>query len=130
MRRILEVTPLEGYAPEIAAWLWAMEATRQKTKRLVSGLSQDVLDWAGPGGTENSIGTLLYHLAIVEIGWLHNEILEQWELFPEDDFPFEPFTQARITPVVGVSAADHLARLDRCRAIFLKRDLPQLIGPG
>ena len=127
MRRVLEVSPPEGYAPEVAPWLWAMEAIRRRTRTHVRGLAQDVLDWTGPGGTENSIGTLLYHIAVVEMGWLHNEILDRWDLFPEDDFPFEPFTEDRITPVVGVSAADHVARLDRSRAVFLERMAPMTV---
>lgn len=127
MRKILEVRPPAGYAPEVAGWLWAMEAARERTKRHMSGLGQDVVDWAGPDGTENSIGTLLYHVAIVEMGWLHNEILDQWELFPADDFPFEPFTEHQMTPVVGVSALDHVARLDRSRAIFLERMKPMTV---
>lgn len=135
--RILEVRPLEGYPPEIAVWLWAMAETRKKTKAYVADTSQEVLDWAGPSGDENSIGTLLYHLAIVEMGWLHNEVLDQWGLFPANDFPFEPFTEHRITPVVGVSAPDHVARLDKSRAIFLERmksmtvqDWSRLRGPA
>lgn len=121
MREILAAKPLEGYPSEIGVWLWAMEATREKTKAYIDGIGQDVIDWAGSEGNENSIGTLLYHLAIVEMGWLHFDTLEQPERFPKDEFPFEPFTESRITPVMGISLDDHLARLDRSRAIFLER---------
>lgn len=127
MRTILDVRPPAGYTPEVAAWLWAMDAARERTKLHVSGLSQDIVDWAEPDGTGNSIGTLLYHIAIVEMGWLHNEILDQWELFPADEFPFEPFTGHQITPVVGVSALDHVARLDKSRAIFSERMKPMTV---
>ena len=120
MREILETKPLEGYPSEIAVWLWAMEEVRKKTK-YVDGVSQDILDWAGPEGDENSMGTLLYHIAAVEMGWLHFDILERADLYPEGDFPFEPFTGGRLTPVVGVSLNDHLARLDKSRALFLER---------
>ncbi len=121
MRETLAVKPLEGYPPEIGVWLWAMEETRKKTKAYVEGIDQNIVDWAGPEGNENSIGTLLYHLASVEMGWLHFDTLEQPERFPEKDFPFEPFTGGRITPVTGVSLDDHLARLNKSRAIFLER---------
>ena len=121
MRETLAVKPPEGYPPEIGVWLWAMAETRKKTKVYVEGIDQNIVDWAGPEGNENSIGTLLYHLANVEMGWLHFDTLEQPERFPEEDFPFEPFTEGRITPVLGISLDDHLARLDRSRAIFLER---------
>lgn len=117
MKEIYEVKPLEGYPPEIAVWLWAMEETREKTKAYVNGISQETVDWAGPEGNENSIGTLLYHLAAVEMGWLYGDILEQ--PFPEEDFPFPMTTKGRLAPVMGVPLEDHLARLDRCRDIFL-----------
>ena len=121
MREILAAKPLEGYPPEIDVWLWAMEAAREKTKTYVGVIDQSVVDWAGPEGHENSIGTLLYHIAAVEMGWLYFNMLEQPERFPEEDFPFEPFSEGRITPVMGVSLDDHLARLGRSRAIFLER---------
>lgn len=121
MRETLVVKPPEGYSPEVAVWLWAMEEVRKKTKVYVAGISQDIVDWVGQEGRENSIGTLLYHIAAIEMGWLHFDILEQAELYPKDEFPFDPFTEDRITPVVGLSLEEHTARLDRSRAIFFER---------
>ena len=121
MRDILKTEPLEGYPPEIAVWLWTMEEVRTKTKAYVDGIGQEVIDWAGPRGNENSIGTLLYHIAAVEMGWLHFDILERADLYPENELPLEPFSKGRLTPVVGVSLEDHVARLDRCRDLFLER---------
>jgi len=121
MRDILETKPLAGYPSEIAVWLWAMEEVRTKTKAYVGGISQEVIDWAGPEANENSIGTLLYHIAAVEMGWLHFDVLERADLYPEDELPLDPFTEGRLTPVIGVSLEDHLARLDECRALFLGR---------
>ena len=120
MREILKTEPLEGYPPEIGIWLWALEEVRTKTKAYVEG-ANEVLDWAGPEGNENSVGTLLYHIAAVEMGWLHFDVLERADLYPESEFPFEPFAEGRLTPITGVSLEDHLARLDRTRAIFLER---------
>lgn len=125
MRRLLQVEPLAGFVPEIGVWLWAMEATRSRTLRHVHDLPQEVVDWTGPGGFENSIGSLLYHIAIVELGWLFGDTLLRPDLMPEDEFPFEPFTGGRITPVAGVPLSEHVARLNRTRATFLRhlRDL-------
>lgn len=126
MRRLLQVDPLAGYAPDIASWLWAMEATRARTKRHVRDLPQEVVDWSGPDGKDNSIGSLLYHIAGVELGWLFADTLLRPDLIPEEEFPYEAFTDGRITPVAGVPLSEHLARLDRTRASFLRhmRDLP------
>ena len=59
-----------GYVPEIGRWLWAMNEVRRRTLRLVDALDQRVLDWEGPDGRENAIGTLLYHIALVEMSWV------------------------------------------------------------
>lgn len=68
--RTLAVNAQAGYVPEIGRWLWAMNEVRRRTLRLVDALDQRVLDWEGPDGRENAIGTLLYHIALVEMSWL------------------------------------------------------------
>ena len=42
----------------IGGWLWAMRQARKRTLYLVEDLDEDILDWQGPDGRENSIGTL------------------------------------------------------------------------
>jgi hypothetical protein len=121
-KRLLQVQPLPGYETEIGPWLWAMQAVRRRTLRLVEGLEQRTLDWEGLDEHENAIGTLLYHIALVEMSWLYEDILLQPEL-PEalkPDFPF-PMEGAdgRQTPVLGVPLDVHLGRLARSK-VFLE----------
>lgn len=71
----LTVHPLEGYSPELGSALWMMEDTRSRTLRAVDGLSPDRID-AAPVGAGNSIGSLLYHLAVIEADWLYADILQ------------------------------------------------------
>lgn len=114
----LRIEPLPGYEPELGRWLWALEGVRRRTLGLVRGLDQRTLDWEGPDGGENAIGSLLYHIAFREMQWLFLGILRQ-------DFP--PWTRAdgrrrerrgQVTRVVGVPLEDHLACL-RCSRQFL-----------
>lgn len=123
MRRLLQAKALAGYPDEIGRWLWAMEAVRGKTLWMIEGLDQATLDWEGPDGQDNSIGSLLYHIALVEIGWLFTDMLQQ--SFPpevERESPFEMWTpEGRIGPVRNVALADHVGRLERIRSIFLER---------
>lgn len=72
----LLITPLAGYDPLIARWLWLLTDIRQRTLDVVSGISARTLDWR-PDEDANSIGTLLYHIVAVELDWLYVEILEQ-----------------------------------------------------
>jgi uncharacterized damage-inducible protein DinB len=122
MSEVLQVTALSGYPDEIGRWLWAMEELRRTTLQLVEGLDQATLDWEGPDGRDNAIGSLLYHIALVEMSWLHYDLLLQKEFPPEvkSDFPFEGWSaQSVLTRVPNVSLGDHLGRLERSRSIFL-----------
>lgn len=128
-RRILQGQSLPGYPPEIGTWLWAMEAVRQRTLRLVEGLDQRTLDWEGLDARENAIGSLLYHIALVEVGWLFGDILLQSDL-PASlkvDLPFKSRdAEGRLMPILGVPLDVHLGRLTRTRESFLKtfREIP------
>src|SRR5438093_13210679 len=87
-----EVLALEPAAddPEVGRWLSAMEDARRDTLREVEGLPDEAVDWRADGG-ENTIGTLLYHVALVEADWLLTDILgsDGAPLWPHDWLPFE-----------------------------------------
>jgi hypothetical protein len=121
MRRLLKVDPLDGYPTDIGRWLWALEDARRITRRAVEGLDVATLDWRGPDESENSIGSLLYHVAGVEMGWLFIDVHAQ--PFPpevEADLPFEAWTDGKLTHVGGLPLDEHLGRLDRTRGVFLE----------
>ena len=118
-RKVVEAPP--GYAPEIGRWLWALEDGRQLTKKALAGLDPRVVDWVPPDDA-NSIGTLLYHLALIEADWLSVEVLEQEEysaelatLLPDPDRD----ERGGLTRLRGVSLDAHLGRLDAIRARVL-----------
>ena len=102
--------------------LACLEAERERTREAVTGLSLDSLD-ADTDGSTNSIGSLLYHIAWIELDWLYAEILEReipesyGALFPVDIRDRE----GKLSVVVGVSAAEHLRRLATVRADLLEQ---------
>jgi uncharacterized damage-inducible protein DinB len=75
--------------PTIDGLLWMMQDSRQMTLDTIAGLDQATLDWEPEIGG-NSVGSLLYHIAGVEMDWLYTEVLEQEPpaeiiaLFPSD----------------------------------------------
>ncbi len=121
MVEVLHTATLAGYEPEIGRWLWAMEAVRRRTLDIVKDLDEQTLDWEGPDGCENAIGSLLYHVAIVEMSWLFLDILEQ-DLPPpvKTDFPHEMASKGRLTRVPHVPLAEHMGRLGRSRSILME----------
>ena len=106
--------------PEIGRWLWALQDSRKRTMEELENVSPDTIDWQPPNG-ENSIGTILYHIADIEADWLYAEVLEQ--TFPPEVaalFPGETRDdQGRLTQVKGFSLEQHLSRLDIVRGLLL-----------
>lgn len=118
----LTVTPHAAAHPEIGPWLWAMEETRRGLLDTVVSLGQDALDWRGPSGTDNSIGSLLFHVALVEMSWLYEDV--RLEEPPEDIGDLFPVNHRDadgvLSHVPGRSLDDHLHRLDVTRRRFLE----------
>jgi hypothetical protein len=55
--------------PELGRWLAAMEDARRDTLRELETVTPEMLDWRSDVPLD-SIGTLLYHIALVEAAWL------------------------------------------------------------
>lgn len=121
MTNELKIDPVSAADPEIGRWLWALEEVRKRTLRLISDLDERLLDWRGPDGAENSVGSLLYHIGLVEMSWLFYDLLQQ-EFPPEVEelFPTPMADDAgKVSQVVGVSLAEHQRKLARSREIAL-----------
>lgn len=116
-RRQLIVTPLPGYDSEIGRWMWALEDARQRTRDALASLKPEQVDRRS-NTTGHSIGTLLYHIAAIELDWLATDVMEgQWRHDPIwEDFPFDVRDDdGRLTFVSGLSPDNHWQRLDTVR---------------
>jgi uncharacterized damage-inducible protein DinB len=117
----LQVHPVDGFPPELGRALWMMSDTRDRTLRAVERLPVESIDEV-PAGGDNSIGSLLYHLAAIEADWLYADILQtdypEWlaEVFPADVRTDE----GQLTPVRNVALNEHLDRLFLVRRHFLE----------
>ena len=119
---LLSVEPLPGYEPTIGRWLWLLEDNRRETKEeALAGLAPAALDRTPPR-SENSIGTLLYHIALIELDWLYTEVLESQPvpealkpLFTLDDRDAD----GRLSQLQKETLEDHLHRLDLTRQYLL-----------
>jgi uncharacterized damage-inducible protein DinB len=113
--------PLEAKEPLIGRWLSYLENGRKRTQEVVEKLPANALDWQR-SHFQNSIGTLLYHIALIEADWLYVEILEQpYPDFLTAWFPFDVRDEGgRLTPVTGWELSRYLELLDNVRGEFIK----------
>lgn len=117
----LAVEVVEGCVPEIGRLLWLLEVARQRLWERLAGVTQEVLDFQL--SNENSIGTLLYHIAAIEMDWLYTEVLEGAAFPPEVDalMCFGVRDEVgRLMVVNGRSLQEHLHVLDRTRQYLLE----------
>ncbi len=114
------IVPVPASHPELGNLLWMLQDTRARTLAVVKGLDQDTLDWAGPG-VDNSIGSLLYHIALIEADYLYADILGvDYPAWLDEAFPWSDRDDAgHLSVVTGVPLENHLARLERVRDEFL-----------
>ena len=80
-RQRLILTPAPATAPEVSALLAELHEERARTLKTVGRIVD--LDAVNVG--RHSAGTLLYHVALIELDWLYADVLEK----SEDDFPAE-----------------------------------------
>jgi uncharacterized damage-inducible protein DinB len=120
MKKNLEIIPVDCREAEIGRWLGALEDCRRRTKRVIDGIRQDQLDWTDGG---NSIGTLLYHIAAIELDWVYTDVLGE-QPFPEelvDLYPVDVRDEAGIlNRVAGEDISIHSSRMDKTREHVLR----------
>jgi uncharacterized damage-inducible protein DinB len=122
-RRQLIIQPDIDIHPEIGRALWMLETTRQRLNDLLDIVNPNSLDWL-PDWSQHSIGTLLYHIALVETDWLYVEVLGHPydQPYPGDIaalFPYPMRTDNALTRVTGLGMDEHRRRLAAVRRALL-----------
>lgn len=124
-RERLTLEPIADDA-EVGRWLAALEDGRRNTLRELEGVTPEMVDWY-PAAPLNSIGSLLYHIALIEADWVVNEILELGDDVPELN-PLLPWPDreagGHLARVDGQPLAAHLDRLAGVRRFVLDRLRP------
>ncbi|MBM7846410.1 DinB family protein [Herpetosiphon giganteus] len=107
---------------EIGVWLWALEDARRRTNEEIAQLSEAMIDWQPPH-CDSTIGSVLYHVALIEADWLYDEVLGL-DAYPEPASSLLPHPhrtkQGLLTPVFGETIAHHSARLAKIRELLLE----------
>ncbi|MGW6383428.1 DinB family protein [Peribacillus butanolivorans] len=118
-RRSLLVSRLSEYEEEIGRWLWCLEDVRRTLLTELTGISQGILDTKMD--ERQTIGSLLYHIALVEADWLYEEVLvTEWDSEIRSLFPLECRSEeGSLTHIEGQSLEEHFYRLNKVREVFL-----------
>ncbi len=117
-RERLVLDPAGGDA-EIGRWLSAFEEVRHDTMQILREIPVEVVD-SEPGDGGDTVGTVLYHVALVEVDWVFSDVLDQQDRIPRDLFPFEDrIEDGQLMPVLGESTERHLDRLAQTRTLVL-----------
>ena len=115
-RRELILSSVTCDALEVGVWLGALTDGRARTLKALVGIRNDEMDWKCPL-SRNTIGTLLYHIAAIELDWLYSEILERE--FPGDFRTWFPHdvrdSEGNLAIISGDSAQRHEERLQYVR---------------
>jgi uncharacterized damage-inducible protein DinB len=120
VKRQLIIEPLPGCEPQIGRMLWMLEDARHRTLKVLDGIEQTAMDWQPPANG-NSIGTVLYHIAAIEMDWLAVEVMENtldkrvWDIFSVDVRD----AAGRLTVVTAISLDEHMKRFDAVRKVLL-----------
>ena len=109
--------------PEVGRWLAALEDGRRDTLRELQRVTPAMVDWY-PDAPLNSIGALLYHVALIEADWVVTEILELEEI-PAEIAGLLPWSDreadGHLWRADGETLGMHVARLDGIRRFVLDR---------
>lgn len=135
--RSRHLDPLPDYPPGVGRFVAMLTDTRTRLLSDLESLEVTHLDRI-PVGSPNSVGTLLYHIAAIELDWLYADLLERD--FPAAAFAWFPVDVreegGRLTPVVEPYQR-HLARLEWVRGLLLTElrelsdaDLDRTVNPG
>ena len=112
-----QVIPVPGCHPEIGRWLATLDDARERTMYSLRRVTDEDLTVSAPAG-RNSIGTLLYHVAITDLNWVFDNYLRQpypaevRSLFPAALLDAE----GDLTTMSGGTLEAHLERMRVARA--------------
>jgi uncharacterized damage-inducible protein DinB len=105
--------------PEIGRWLAALDEARRDTMAVLKDLPDDAVD-RDPGDGGDTVGTILYHVALIEADWVFSDVLDRESEIDHDLFPADDrMKDGHLSQIRDQSMAQHVDRLARTRAQVL-----------
>lgn len=117
-RDVLDVWPGSADA-EAGRWLSALDEIRHGTNNVLDQIDPAAID-ADLGDGGDTLGTVIYHIALVEIDWVYSDIAGREADIPRELLPWDDRVEdGKLTPVLGETLAQHRARLDAVRELIV-----------
>jgi len=116
--------PAPGFAPLVGRYVTMLADTRRRLERDLADLEPGELD-AHPPWAANTVGTLLYHIAAIELDWTYADLL--MADFPEEAatwFPVDVRNDAGGLSPIAEPYEHHIARLVWTRQRLLEAMVP------
>lgn len=113
MNRHFNVLPEVEFSEQVGRYVAMLEDVRRRVKQYVNGLTPEQLSWT-PNPRVESIGTVLLHIAAVEVSWIQEDICRKPMSEAEWGIAFP--IRLGISQVSGEPLAYYLEKLDRTRA--------------
>jgi len=117
----LIIDEIEGCEAEVGRAVWRLMDARQRTLTWLRDIQLSLVDWLPPDDRMNGIGTILYHIAAIEVSWLYEEILQK-DFSPEVEglFPVPVRDEnGKLSVIQNLTLERHLDRLQRTRDFLL-----------
>ncbi|MFO6495100.1 MULTISPECIES: DinB family protein [Bacillus] len=102
----------EQMAPVTGILFSAVNENIERLKSIVSGISQEELEYKGERGDQNSIAQLIYHLINVDIRWVYRLREEAFPRELEDRYGPMTDENGRLPDVKGVQLSALLEQYD------------------
>jgi uncharacterized damage-inducible protein DinB len=114
-RNVLDPWPM-AIDPEVGRWLSAFAEVRRGTDAILDEFDPADID-RDPGDGGDTLGSVLYHVASVEIGWMYVDILDRERDIDLERYPYASReADGRLAIVRGETLDQHRERLAEARA--------------
>jgi len=105
--------------PEVGRWLAALEEARRDTLQVLAEIPPRAID-REPDDHGDTLGTVLYHVALIEADWVFTDVLDREADIPDELFPYDDrLEDGTLTPISYDTFEQHLDRLARVRSMVL-----------
>ncbi|MFW9903423.1 MAG: DinB family protein [Candidatus Thorarchaeota archaeon] len=105
----------------LSTWLTQMNEIRERLLNIIEELDEEALDYTPSERKIETIGTLLLHIAAVELGWIFEDIYKEEIDYDEWKYAFPLRTSVNLPQLTGKGKNYYLNLLQNVRKSIIER---------